>query len=36
MDVKSIDLLATSDGIDLYNKLGFKEIDYTPMKLEFS
>jgi GNAT superfamily N-acetyltransferase len=32
--VSSIDLLATQDGKPLYEKLGFAEPEYTPMKLK--
>jgi ribosomal protein S18 acetylase RimI-like enzyme len=33
MDLASVDLLATGDGVDLYSKLGFGVSEYTPMRL---
>ena len=33
MDVSSVDLLATSDGMRLYSKLGFAVSEYAPMRL---
>ena len=33
MNISTIDLSATEDGLELYHKLGFKESSYTSMRL---
>lgn len=33
MNVTTFDLSATKEGLKLYSKLGFKELNYTPMRL---